>query len=147
MHGPLLILAFFVVEGRGEARRNFPKQRLTWQKGRWLEVRSRRKKASRFPCCLDEIHHHKVSMTDLTIPGSLPFEELRSYPSSKRLEKAKFVLPRKSGKISQLRHNFLGNYAAELHNFLGNYAAAAKFPSCRISCDTGIRLPATHHAL
>ena len=74
-------------------------------------------------------------MTDLTIPGSLPCEELRSYPSSKRLEKAKFVLPRKSGKISQLRHNFLGNYAA-----------TAKF-QCRISCATGIRLPATHHAL
>ena len=76
------------------------------------------------------------SMTDLTRPGSLPCEELQSYPSSKRREKAKFVLPRKSGKISLLRHNFLENYAAELHNFLGNNAAAAKFPSRRISCDS-----------
>ena len=59
------------------------------------------KKDSRFvPCSLDESHHHKDSMTDLTRPGSLPCEELQSSPSSKRLEKAKFVLRRKSGKIS-----------------------------------------------
>ena len=80
-------------------------------------------------------------MTDLTRPGFLPCEKFQSCPSSKRLEKAKFVLLRKSGKISYLRHNFLGNNAAELHNFLGNYVAAAKFPGCRISCDTGRARP------
>ena len=47
-----------------------------------------------------KIHHYKDSITDLTRPGSLPCEELQSYPSSKRRENAKFVLPRKSGKVS-----------------------------------------------
>ena len=45
---------------------------------------------------LDETHHHKDSMTDFAIPGSASFvlcEDLRlqSFPSSKWLEKAKFV--------------------------------------------------------
>ena len=34
-------------------------------------------------------------------------------------------------------------YAAELHNFQGNYAAAAKYLSCRTSCDTGSLLGLT----
>ena len=97
-----LDISLFLSRGRGEARRNFPKQRLAWQKGHWLEVRSRRKEsfALRVSCSMDEIHHHKDPRTYLTRPGSLPSEELRSYPSSKRLEEVKFVLPRKSGKIS-----------------------------------------------
>ena len=37
-------------------------------------------------CSLDDIHHHKKSMTDLTRPGSLPCKEFQSYPSSKRPE-------------------------------------------------------------
>ena len=109
MHGPLLILAFFVEGGGGggggggeREREEKTSQSSAWQKCVWLEVRLRRKKkASRFvSCSLDEIHHQKHSMTDLTRPGSLPCEKLQSYPSSKRHEKAKFVLRRKSGKIS-----------------------------------------------
>ena len=104
MHGPLLILAFCRGGGGGGGggRQEETSQSSARQKCGWLEVRSwRRKKASRFvSCSLDEIHHNKDSMTDLTRPGSLPCEELQSYPSSKRREKAKFVLPRKSGKIS-----------------------------------------------
>ena len=110
MHGPLLILAFcWGGWGGGGARL---KKKLSkgsvWQKCGWLGVRSWRWNKS-FALRvllrrLDEIHHHKdfffFSMTDLTRPGSLPCEELQSYPSSKRREKAKFALPRKSGKIS-----------------------------------------------
>ena len=42
-----------------------------------------------------------------------------------------------SSKFSCERQYFLGNNAAEQQIFLGNYAAAAKFPSSKISCDTG----------
>ena len=105
MHGPLLILAFLSRGGGGgrerETRGNFPKQRLAEVCLARSPIVTTKKKASRFvSCSLDDIHHHKNSMTDLTRPGSLPCEELQSYPSSKRQEKAKFVLPRKSGKIS-----------------------------------------------
>ena len=75
--------------GGGETRGNFPKQRL-------VDVCLARspiydgKKALRFvSCSLNEIHHHKNSMTDLTRPGSLPCEELQSHPSSKRQEASK----------------------------------------------------------
>ena len=133
MRGPLLILALFAERERGD-KKKLPKAVPGRQKCR-IDSKSDHdeKKASRFvSCSLNEIHYHEDSMTDLTRPGSLPCEELQSYPSSKRLDKGKVVLPRKSGKISLLRHNFQGNYAAELHNFLGNHAAAAKLPSCRI---------------
>ena len=123
--------------GGGEKRRNFPKQRLAEV---WLArspITTPLRASCDVSCSLNEIHHHKNSMTDLTRPGSLPCEELQSYPSSKRQEKAKFVLPRKSGKISVQQHNFLGDYAAQLYHFLGNNAAAAKFPSCEFPVTPG----------
>ena len=106
MHGPLLILAFLSRGWGGGGgwrdKRKLPKAapgRSVF--GSKSDRDDEKKKASRFvSCSLNEIHHHKNSMTDLTRPGSLPCEELQAYPSSKRQEKAKFVLPRKSGKIS-----------------------------------------------
>ena len=102
MHGPLLILAFLSRGwGGGGEKRKHPKAAPGGVFGSKSDRDDEKKKALRFvSCSLDEIHHHKNSMTDLTRPGSLPCEELQSYPSSKRQEKAKFVLPRKSGKIS-----------------------------------------------
>ena len=104
MHRPVLILAFFVEGERGDEKK-LPKGAPGIAEVSLAQSpMTTRKKASHFVSySLDEIDHHKDSMTDLTTPGSLPCKELQSYPSSKRLEKAKFVLPRKSGKISWLR--------------------------------------------
>ena len=99
MHSPLLILAFFVEGERGD-KKKLPKAAPSMAEvsltRNGLIIDHDEKKASRFvSCSLDEIHHHKDSMTGLTRSGSLPCEELQSYWSSKRLEKAKFVLSRK----------------------------------------------------
>ena len=106
MHGPLLMLAFCQGGGGGGGREEETSQSSARQKCGWL-ARSpitTKKKASRFvSCSLDEIHHHmhKDSMADLTRPGSLPCEELQSYPSSKRLKKSEVCL------VEEERQNFL----------------------------------------
>ena len=105
MHGPLLILAFLSRGwggGGGETRGNFPKQRLAEMCLARSPIVTTKKKASRFvSCSLDEIHHHKNSMTDLTRPGSLPCEELQSYPFLKKAGKSEVCL------AEEERQNFL----------------------------------------
>ena len=99
MNGPLLILAIFCRGGEGR-QENLPKAApgIAEMSSARSPITTKRKLRASCPALC--MNHHEDTMTDLTILGSLPCEELQFFPRSKRREKAKFVLPRKSGKIS-----------------------------------------------
>ena len=135
--GPLAF--FFLSRGRGETRRNFPKQRLAEVS---LAPKSDpdEKKSFELQVLLRGWMKFTTTKTRWQISPDLdlcPVKSSSLIQAQKGQIKAKFVLPMKGSKISYLRYYFPGNFAAELHIFLKNYAAASNFPSCRISCDTG----------
>ena len=58
-----LDISFFFCRG-GEGRQNFPKQRLAWQKWRWLEVRSWRKESLALRVLLSGWHSPPQKLDD-----------------------------------------------------------------------------------